>query len=345
MNRFVPSSTYSPSSRRAVVRIAAESEPEPASVSAYAPSTSPDASRGSHAARCSSVPSSLSPSEPSSCTARISPLVAQTFETSSIATSARSVPVPVPPDSSSKRSPKIPCSRKSSTTSQGNSCDASISAARGAIRSRASVRTRSRSSRCSSVRTSQGTPAQCRAGPARSAHLGGHEPAHFDDLVRRDVVPPGGLEDRVRRGRLVQAIRPQLVRRDEREEPVDACFPVDRVDRANVVTRQLETVGELALDDVQGHGAVLLGGDLRRDEPSPESIARGLRPICAARLAEDRADVVRGGVLADVEPPPDLPVRAAAGQLDEDLELARAEAVREGRGGRLRAGAELCRAA
>ena len=40
------------------------------------------------------MPASLSPSEPSSCTARISPLVAQTFETSSIATSESSVPVP-----------------------------------------------------------------------------------------------------------------------------------------------------------------------------------------------------------------------------------------------------------
>ena len=68
-----------------------------------------------------------------------------------------SVPVPVPPCSSSKRSPNTPWSRNSSTTSQGNSCDASISAARGAIRSRASVRTWSRSSRCSSVSTSQGT--------------------------------------------------------------------------------------------------------------------------------------------------------------------------------------------
>ena len=157
MNRFVPSSTYSPLSRRATVRIAAESEPEPASVSAYAASTSPDASRGSQAARCSSEPPSLSPSEPSSCTARMSPLVAQTFETSSIATSESSVPVPVPPTSSAKKSPKIPWSRKSSTTSHGNSCDASISAARGAIRSRATVRTSSRSSRCSSLRTSQGT--------------------------------------------------------------------------------------------------------------------------------------------------------------------------------------------
>ena len=103
------------------------------------------------------VPPSLSPSEPSSWTARMRPLVAQTFETSSIATRASSVPVPVPPHSSSKRRPKISCSRKSSTTSQGNSCEASISAARGAIRSRARSRTSSRISRCSSLRASNGT--------------------------------------------------------------------------------------------------------------------------------------------------------------------------------------------
>ena len=52
----------------------------------------------------------------------------------------------------------MPWSRYSSTMSQGNSWVASISAARGAMRSRASVRTSSRSSRCSSLRTSHGTP-------------------------------------------------------------------------------------------------------------------------------------------------------------------------------------------
>ena len=155
MNRFEPSRTYSPPSRRAVVRIAAESEPDPDSVSAYAASHSPDASRGSHRSFCSSEPASLSPSEPSSCTASSSAEVAQTFATSSIATSESSAPVPSPPNSSPKNNPKMSFSRYSSTTSQGNSCDASISAARGAIRSRASVRTRSRSSRCSSFSTSQ----------------------------------------------------------------------------------------------------------------------------------------------------------------------------------------------
>ena len=157
MKRLLPLRTYSSPSRTAVVRIAAESEPEPASVSAYAGSHSPLASLGRYASFCACEPASLRPSEPSSCTASRRPLVAQTFETSSIATSASSVPVPEPPCSSSKSSPKISCSRKSSTMSQGNSCDSSISAARGATRSRASVRTSSRISRCSSVRTSQGT--------------------------------------------------------------------------------------------------------------------------------------------------------------------------------------------
>jgi hypothetical protein len=41
------------------------------------------------------------PSEPSSCTAMIKPLVAQTFETSSTATSAMSALAPMPPYSSS----------------------------------------------------------------------------------------------------------------------------------------------------------------------------------------------------------------------------------------------------
>src|SRR5947209_6235046 len=154
MNRLEPLSTYSSPSRRAVVRMAAESEPEPASVSAYAHNDSPLASRGSHWSFCSPVPASFSPSEPSSCTARMSAEVAHTFATSSTAIRAISVPAPRPPCASSKKRPKMSFSRKSSTTSHGNSWEASISAARGAMRSRASVRTRSRSSRCSGVSSS-----------------------------------------------------------------------------------------------------------------------------------------------------------------------------------------------
>ncbi len=123
MKRFEPSRTYSSPSRRAVVRIAALSEPEPDSVSAYAGNHSPLANFGRYFAFCSSVPASLSPSEPSSCTARMSADVPQTFPTSSIAMSERSAPVPSPPYCSSKKRPKMSFSRKSSTTSHGNSCE------------------------------------------------------------------------------------------------------------------------------------------------------------------------------------------------------------------------------
>src|SRR4051812_36656867 len=156
MKRLPPFSTYSSPSRRASVRIAAESEPEPGSVSAYAGSHSPLARRGSQRSFCSSLPASLIPSEPSSCTARIRPVVAQTLESSSIATSTISAPVPVPPYCSSNGSPSRSCSRISSTRSHGNSAVLSISAARGATRSRARSRTRSRISRCSGLSGSLG---------------------------------------------------------------------------------------------------------------------------------------------------------------------------------------------
>jgi len=88
---------------------------------------------------------------------RIRPLVAHALDTSSIEVSVISALTPTPPNSSPASVPKIPFSRKSSTMSQGNSADLSISAARGAIRSRASVRTSSRISRCSAVSESCGT--------------------------------------------------------------------------------------------------------------------------------------------------------------------------------------------
>ena len=56
MNALVPSITHSPSSSRAVVRVAPASEPPPGSVSPNAPSAWPLHSRGSHSRFCSSVP-------------------------------------------------------------------------------------------------------------------------------------------------------------------------------------------------------------------------------------------------------------------------------------------------
>ena len=58
MNILAPSITHSPSSARAVVRVAPASEPASGSVSPKAARRSPDASRGSHSARCASSPKS-----------------------------------------------------------------------------------------------------------------------------------------------------------------------------------------------------------------------------------------------------------------------------------------------
>ena len=76
--------------------------------------------------------------------------------------------------------PKRPFSRKSSTTSHGNSPVWSISAARGAIRSRASVRTRSRISRCSAVSGS----------PATSARLERQPEPEPDEHAAGDALDP-----------------------------------------------------------------------------------------------------------------------------------------------------------
>jgi hypothetical protein len=56
MNALEPLITHSPSSSRAVVRVAPASEPPPGSVSPNAPSASPVHSRGSHSCFCSSEP-------------------------------------------------------------------------------------------------------------------------------------------------------------------------------------------------------------------------------------------------------------------------------------------------
>ena len=123
----------------------------------------------------SAYPASLSPSEPSSCTARMSPLVAQTLETSSMAIEREERALQVPPCSSAKKSPKTPASRKSSTTSQGT---------------RASRRSRPRGGRSAVARACgrgraaraarrSGLPGHARVYGAKSCsarqRLGGHE--------------------------------------------------------------------------------------------------------------------------------------------------------------------------
>src|ERR1700680_4577981 len=83
MNCFEPLSTYSLPWRLAIVVIAAASEPEPVSESAYAATFSPDARGGHSRFFCSSEPATRIGDEPSACTARISEEVAQALAISS----------------------------------------------------------------------------------------------------------------------------------------------------------------------------------------------------------------------------------------------------------------------
>ena len=133
---LVPLMTHSSPSRRALVSMPPGSEPASGSDSAKAGDHSPDAQRGRKRCLSSSLPNSRIGSVPSSCTIRISAVEAQALATSSIAMLSISVPVPVPPYSSSNGSPSRSCSANSWRRSHGYSALASISAARGATRSR-----------------------------------------------------------------------------------------------------------------------------------------------------------------------------------------------------------------
>ena len=136
IKRFEPLRIYLSPLRTAVVRIAAASEPEPASVSANAAIHSPLAREGKYLRFCSSLPASSIGIEPSCCTANNKPVVAQWRDNSSIAITIASSLEPRPPYSSGKGIARISCWASSSFISQGNSPVWSISAARGATRSR-----------------------------------------------------------------------------------------------------------------------------------------------------------------------------------------------------------------
>jgi hypothetical protein len=146
---LVPVITHSGPSLTALVIIPAGSEPASGSDSANAGDHSPVAHLGRKRSFSSSEPNSWIGSVPSSCTIRISAHEASTFAISSTAMFNISVPVPVPPYSVPNGSPSTSCSASSLRTSHGYSAFSSISADRGAIRSRAIWPIVSQKSTCS----------------------------------------------------------------------------------------------------------------------------------------------------------------------------------------------------
>ncbi len=116
---FWPLITHSSPSRTALVRIEAGSDPASGSLSAKAGDHSPLAHLGRKRCFCSSEPNSAIGSVPSSWIIRIRALEAQALAISSTPICSISVPVPVPPYSSSKGSPRMSCSASSLRMSQG----------------------------------------------------------------------------------------------------------------------------------------------------------------------------------------------------------------------------------
>ena len=112
MKTLVPLRTYPSPVRRALACSDAASEPDAGSVSANAPSSSPEASRGSHFRFCSSVPNSRIGSLPTLvCTSTITEVEAHACASSSMQTAKASASRPAPPYSLGIRTPRSPAFR------------------------------------------------------------------------------------------------------------------------------------------------------------------------------------------------------------------------------------------
>ncbi len=92
------------------------------------------------------------------------------------------------------------------------------------------------------------------AQPSRELRGGG---ADLDDDVGRDVGLARRGENRVRRRRLVQAVGAAPIGAEEREQPPHVLALVDLLDQLDVRRREVELLGEAALDHVQRHGQML----------------------------------------------------------------------------------------
>src|ERR1700686_5147015 len=97
MNCFEPLSTYSLPCRLATVFIAAASDPDPVSESAYAATFSPEARGGHRGFFCSSEPATRIGYEPSACTARIKEDDAHALAISSTAMQIVTLEPEIPP--------------------------------------------------------------------------------------------------------------------------------------------------------------------------------------------------------------------------------------------------------
>src|SRR5579884_2760490 len=221
MKIFEPSITHSPSSSRAVVRVAPASDPAFGSVRPNAASFLPEARSGTHCRFCSSVPKYQIGNVPSEwCAATVIATDESTRASSSTAIAYASVSVPPPPSSSGIVIPIRPSSAISATSSYGKRFSRSSSSATGATFSSANCRTVSRIRRCSSSRSkSRLIPAPAPAKPVppllsslRRAYGSQERVGEVDD--EPDAVACAALVERV-----VRTGAPEVRRADVEVRP------------------------------------------------------------------------------------------------------------------------------
>src|SRR5574337_1194489 len=92
---------------------------------------------------------------------------------------------------------------------------------------------------------------------AASRERFGPQLADLDHHVRRQAGAPRRVADRLGARRLVQAVGLAPVRRQEREQPIDAARVVDLLDQRGALGVELQFVGELAFDQKQCHRSLL----------------------------------------------------------------------------------------
>src|SRR5215467_6677279 len=152
MNVLVPFSTHPPFDFVADMRALPASEPDEGSVSPHAPIHSPVASFGMYFLFCASFPARKMWFEQSDvCAATMMPTEPSTRESSSIAVTYSTYPMPAPPYSTGKTVPISPSLPSSLIVASGNSPASSHFITCGAISRSANSRTLFFSCSCSSL--------------------------------------------------------------------------------------------------------------------------------------------------------------------------------------------------
>src|SRR5436190_5433715 len=200
MNVFVPFSTQFPPRRTAVMRALPASEPEEGSVNPQAPMNSPVASLGRYFFFCASLAARKIWFEHSEvCAATMIPTEPSTRESSSMAVTYSTYPMPAPPSSAGKTTPSIPSLPSSLIVESGKSPASSHFRTFGAISRSANSRTLFLSCNCSSFswKSTHGLLTKLHHTGHGQKELPPNAPVEVHSLHHRVLVGRSALTDRL----------------------------------------------------------------------------------------------------------------------------------------------------